>query len=454
MGALATVEQATEAIRSLTEVAPPEAVSGPDARAMVEALCRLEKVAAGARALYAVRVAATGAYRTSGATSPAGWLSQVAGEPVGKAQRTLMAAEQLAEAPALRQALVAGEVSLGQAEVAAPVAQGDPEAEAALLEAAKEGSFAELSSLAQRTRRARQSEEEAEARERRVHEHRYVRTWSPAEGGLRLEAHLGTLEGARFTAVLDQLTTIVVEEARAKGQREPTERYRADALVRLATGGGAPGRPRAPRLVVRVDAGALRRGTLGPGEVCEIPGVGPVPVRLARELLGDAVFNAVVTDGIDVLAVTRSTRARTLAQEIALMERDPVCVVPGCGVASPLEVDHWRADFAKGGPTRLDNLCRLCPEHHAMKTHRGWRLLGGPGAWRFVGPHDPDDRAAEARRTQGPSPPPVCTGDPALPANPSGDPAAPGAPAPRRRSSRAGPAPAGHAEDPGLPLTG
>lgn len=35
---------------------------------------------------------------------------------------------------------------------------------------------------------------------------------------------------------------------------------------------------------------------------------------------------------------------------------------------------------------RLDNLARLCSWHHYLKTHRGYRLSGGPGSWRFEGP--------------------------------------------------------------------
>ena len=44
--------------------------------------------------------------------------------------------------------------------------------------------------------------------------------------------------------------------------------------------GDAPPEPTGPRaqVTLRVDLGALRRGAVGPGEVCEIPGVGPVPV--------------------------------------------------------------------------------------------------------------------------------------------------------------------------------
>ncbi|MGH9071178.1 MAG: HNH endonuclease signature motif containing protein, partial [Acidimicrobiales bacterium] len=73
----------------------------------------------------------------------------------------------------------------------------------------------------------------------------------------------------------------------------------------------------------------------------------------------------------------------------ALQERDLTCVVPGCEVAHGLEIDHWRVDYAEGGPTCLDNLARLCHAHHLAKTHRGYVLAGGPRHWTWSHPVGP-----------------------------------------------------------------
>ena len=106
---------------------------------------------------------------------------------------------------------------------------------------------------------------------------------------------------------------------------------------------------------------------------------------MAKDLLGDSVFHTIVTDGVDVKAVTSAKRTIPAALRRALSERDGTCAVPGCNATLHLQIDHcW--DFAKDGPTKLANLQRLCPPHHAMKTHRGFRLLGPPGARRWVGP--------------------------------------------------------------------
>lgn len=196
---------------------------------------------------------------------------------------------------------------------------------------------------------------------------------------------------------------LVFSDARKSGRKESHQAYMADALVAMAEAsvrgtnalagsqskdGPDTKRPRRakdpkPLIRIRVDLQALVRGHAIAGETCSIPGLGPVPVALARELIGDAILELVVTKGTDVTTVCTSTRHVSKALQVALEERDPVCCVPECEMADPLERDHWQIDYSKDGPTELDNLARLCPWHHDQKTHRGWRLIGPPGQWRF-----------------------------------------------------------------------
>jgi len=385
--------------------APPGEVRGPDAATMAELFARAERAAAAGKALYARRVASTGAFETSGHHDVTGWLAQLSGEPVGRARETLSTADAVAKVPEVHQAFAAGELSGQEARVISEVTELDPSAAPALLDAARDGSFADLKTMAARAIRRARSEEDAEAEEARVHARRYCRVFSPSEGGLRLEALLSKRTGARVLSRLEQMVGSIFTETEGAGEHEPHDRYRADALVRLVCGdqrgpgsvGGSPGAGAVDRsmlgcsgpgahVVVRVDAGALRRGRLEGDEICEIPGIGPVPVSVARELLGDAFYTLVVTEGVDVRCVTSTKRTIPRALRIALSERDPVCVVPGCGVAHHLEIDHWRVDYARGGPTSLENLARLCGRHHSMKTTLGWRLTGGPGRWGWVGP--------------------------------------------------------------------
>jgi hypothetical protein len=126
-------------------------------------------------------------------------------------------------------------------------------------------------------------------------------------------------------------------------------------------------------VIVRVDLAALRRGRALPGELCELDGHGPVPVPVAAGLADDSFLCLVFTEAGDIKAV--SHRGRTINQHLrtGLVFRDRCCVVPRCGVAYGLEIDHV-VPMEEGGLTRLDNLALLCHHHHRMKTYDGWIL--------------------------------------------------------------------------------
>ena len=133
-------------------------------------------------------------------------------------------------------------------------------------------------------------------------------------------------------------------------------------------------------VIVRIDLAALRRGRAQGGEWCEIDGLGPIPVETARELMDDAFIAAVLTDGTDIRSVLHLGRRPTAEQRTALLARDPVCAIPGCGSRDRLETDHVE-DWSTTRVTRLDALARLCHHHHRQKTVGDWTLEGRPGAW-------------------------------------------------------------------------
>jgi len=140
--------------------------------------------------------------------------------------------------------------------------------------------------------------------------------------------------------------------------------YEADALVALVTGdyrlatfhGQVGGRQRSANVVYHVNLEALRRGRLEAGEVCEVPGVGPVPLATIENVVGDALAKLVIGNGVDVTTVCHLGRTVPAHVETALEARDRACVVPGCDVTLSLEIDHWKVPFAAGGPTALWNL--------------------------------------------------------------------------------------------------
>jgi len=157
--------------------------------------------------------------------------------------------------------------------------------------------------------------------------------------------------------------------------------------------------------LLRVDVAALRRGRVAGGELCEIRGVGPVPVPVAEALLGQAVLHLVITRGTDVLNVTHLGRGPTAAQKIALAWASPGCTVEGCW-RTRTEYDH-REPWAQTRHTRLDELDPLCDYHHDLKTRCGWALVDGAGKRRMVPPDDPQ----HPRRQANPRTAPVSPAD-------------------------------------------
>jgi hypothetical protein len=115
------------------------------------------------------------------------------------------------------------------------------------------------------------------------------------------------------------------------------------------------------------------RGGAVDGEVCEIPGVGPVDVAWVRELIGSAFLTAVIKRGKDILTVAHLGRHIPAEVRTALLVSGRECDVEGCNNRGYLERDHTH-DYAQGGPTSFANLGWLCYLHHRRKSS-GW-LLG------------------------------------------------------------------------------
>jgi len=131
-------------------------------------------------------------------------------------------------------------------------------------------------------------------------------------------------------------------------------------------------------IVVHVSHAAYERGWTEPGEFCEIEGLGPVPVSVARRLASDSILKAVVRDGIDITRVAHLGRTIPAPLRTGVEVRDPRCVIAGCEIDRHLEIDH-NVPVAAGGETSLANLGRLCHHHHTIKTLRDLRRIGSLG---------------------------------------------------------------------------
>ncbi|MGH9033635.1 MAG: HNH endonuclease signature motif containing protein, partial [Acidimicrobiia bacterium] len=260
-------------------------------------------------------------------------------------------------------------------------------AEGALLAAAAETSVKGLRDRCRQVRAGAESDDAAWARH--LHVTRRAHQWTGPDGAYELSARMSPDAGARFDSAWEAHTDRIFREARKAGRHEPRAAYMADALVALATEG--PCKPVEMR--VTVDSSALARGHTRPGERCEISGVGPIPVTTARALLDDAVVSVLGRDGDDITTVSSPKRTIPAKLRRALEAKYPACGVNGCANDRFLQIDHV-TPVGDGGPTSVANTWRICPHHHDLKTHHGWRAVGEPGNWDLVPPdnHDPPPR--------------------------------------------------------------
>ncbi len=243
------------------------------------------------------------------------------------------------------------------------------------------------------------------ATEARIHAQRSWRRYRDRQGAEHLHVVGTTIDLAKVDRTLAPLVDGVFNDRRAAGVRESFEAYAYDAFMRLIDGApvgfaDASGQPKLRYLtLVRVDLGALQRGRVdSDDELCEITGLGPVPVSTARGLLGESVLKLVITKGADVVNVTHLGRGASAAQKIALLWQQPLCTRQGCGRRHRIENDH-RDDWARVHCTELRNLDPLCHADHLLKTRHGWALVNGTGTRPMVPPGHPDHpRHARAGR--------------------------------------------------------
>ena len=423
---------AVEVVASFVASFEPGRYDPEDAARLVATFTRAERLCGAGKTLAAARVAESPRHLRSGHRSAAEWLAAETGDSVGGAVDVLQLGQTLVAQPEVDQAYRDGKLSSGRAKLVSDAARVNPTREHDLVAGSEHDTLGQLKQRCLRARAEGRSAEETAEAQAAIHRARRCRTWTDAEGAFRLDALLTPEAGARLLATLTPTSRRFFEQARSSGVHEPTPAYAADALVALVTGDGVPGPrtrsgsgtgsgsgsetgsgsgqgptvpgsgtdhttgtdrrgSRAPStsVLLRVDLDALRRGSVADGEICELPGVGPVSIQRAREMMGDSLAHLVITDGVDVTTICRLGRTIPAILRTALLERDQLCVVPGCDVRQGLEFDHWQVDYSQGGRVSLENIARLCRHHHRLRTSQGFLLSGGPGRWRWDPPKTP-----------------------------------------------------------------
>jgi uncharacterized protein DUF222 len=375
-------------LRPLVEELDVDSLEPRTAAKLVERFVEVEQLAAAGRVLVTRAYDRSERWRFEGFRSAAAWMAAKAGTPVGPAIATMEMAGLLDDLPAVAAAFRAGRLSEAQMKEIADAASECPEAEEQLLDYAGKLSLCQLREECRRIKTAAAVDEKE--RYQKVRKGRYARSWTDRDGAVRLSARLTADEGARFLAELDARCDQMVADARAGDWYEGRDAHRADALVDLArTAGGEASGPEA-MVHVMVDYEALMRGHTISGERCEIPGVGPIPVSVARYLLDDAILKVLLTKGVEITAVAHGGRTIPAHMRSALECRDPKCIVPQCDMRRGLQIDH-RGPWTETFDTSLANLARLCRWHHYQKSHLGYTYRGGPGTWEWIAPEAPTE---------------------------------------------------------------
>lgn len=266
-------------------------LSPHDAARVVEDATAIENMAASVKALAAARLAETEVWKRDGDRTAAHHLARTTGVSVGRAQETLLTAQRLEDLPATTAAALSGTLSAAQIALIADAAGADPAGEQRLLERSRTVSLAELRDECARVKAGAC---DLEARRRRIHERRCLRTWCDGEGGANLHLRDNPEVVAEIMTTLEPIRNELFNAARSEGRREPLEAYAADAMLELvrrvdAAGGAKPGRCARAKVLVRVDLDTLLRGALANGETCELAGYGPVAVSAVRDLIDSGI---------------------------------------------------------------------------------------------------------------------------------------------------------------------
>ena len=139
--------------------------------------------------------------------------------------------------------------------------------------------------------------------------------------------------------------------------------------------------------------------------VATMEGIGPIPMKRARELCGGAGdWMRVLTHpetGI-VVSVGRDRYRPPPELRRLVRWRAETCMAPGCSIpASRCEIDHNLA-WEDGGHTALSNLTPFCKGHHTVKHHGRWcveQIEGSGGAVMWTSPAGRQYRVEPERRT-------------------------------------------------------
>jgi len=301
-------------------------------------------------------------------------VARTTGVSLGKAKAVVDTGNSLKGADDVREAFKSGEISVDQASEIARAEQASPGSSRGLLELAQEDSF---QALREKSRKLVLEAEQHRRLAERQHEARRARSYQDDLGmiaiNLLLEPHVGVPLVNRAESEAGRLFRAAKKDGRPGSiQDEPFERHLADAYAGLLSTGTTT-KARKPELVVLVSHEITKRGwnDVQEGEVCKIPGVGPISVERAREIASDAFLTGLFYDGTDLRHLRRWSRTTPPEVLLALQLGEPPefdgvkCI--DCGYRFRNEKEHSLPHVA-GGCSSTTNLKWRCYGCHQKKT--------------------------------------------------------------------------------------
>jgi 5-methylcytosine-specific restriction endonuclease McrA len=354
------IDEAVELLEKANANLDPELITVPEAKELLDRYAK-------ARRLVDFAIVGLAAKVDNAAT-----LARVTGTSIKRAEEAVATGRAMGQAAELTEAFKHGDVSLDQAAEIARAEESSPGAARDLLRVAKEEPFRALREKARKTVLEAEQHRGLATRQR---EARSARSYDDPLGmthiHLTLEPHVATAIVARAEAEAQRMA----RAAKKAGVLEPFERHAADAYAKALSGGAIKGPARRPELVVLVSYEVAKRGwkDVREGEVCKIPGVGPIAPQVVREIADNAFLSAVVFDGKDLRQFARWTKHIPVEIQIGLELGDPPSfdgvTCTDCGNRFRTEFDHIEPRVAKG-PTSTGNLDPRCYTCHQEKTNR------------------------------------------------------------------------------------
>ncbi|GAA5147605.1 HNH endonuclease signature motif containing protein [Nocardioides marinquilinus] len=408
-------------------------------------LARLVTRAQAAQVVNAEQLQATDAAAAEGWASVKDFLTHLAGGRKGHGGGLLRLAEQTRDLPAVRTAMLAGEISTAQARVIAARTATLPRVESLRHDAAAamlaqvsqqqldatdlDRAFGDVVAQLDPDGRLLADDRSRAKQERGAHVARYLALTPDEVGGVVIRGYATVEDAETIRTTLLPLTKPATTAPGACGGdpalagvlnrdsdgrrlhpgcpapacshngRDPRDHgarlldalvevcHQAQTTTALPTTHGAT-----PRITVTIDHRALvaqveSDGLLGSGQSLSAAAV--------RRLACDAdLLPAVLGGEGQVLDVGRTRRLVTTPIWQALVLRDRHCTFPGCS-RPPVACDaHHLRHWVDGGETSLDNLTLLCRRHHTITHQSPWTVRLDPTTRRPVWrpPPDVDDR--------------------------------------------------------------